>query len=292
MEEMAEFQRRLEERYSSLTKSEQRIASYLLANSDEAAFFTAVELAQRLEVSEATVVRFARAVGYDGFPELRRCLQNLFRVKVTPANRLQRALADLRGSQGHILAKVVAMEVEYLTEALHTVDPAEFDRAAEILLAGRTIHVFSTGPSRILADLAELRLRRFGVPTVAITESGRDVLERLLLLQPGDAVLIAGFHRITGELVAVIDQARAHGCGSVFLTDTLGATFKDRVDVVLAARRGPVSTFHSLTVPMAIINALILTVAMARPGESVAALDRLQELRAGYGLDVLGQAPA
>ncbi|HOG48912.1 MAG TPA: hypothetical protein PLB78_19950, partial [Anaerolineae bacterium] len=83
-----------------------------------------------------------------------------------------------------------------------------------------------------------------------------------------------------------------HGCGSVFLTDTLGATFKDRVDVVLAARRGPVSTFHSLTVPMAIINALILTVAMARPGESVAALDRLQELRAGYGLDVLGQAPA
>ncbi|HOG48702.1 MAG TPA: MurR/RpiR family transcriptional regulator, partial [Anaerolineae bacterium] len=198
MEEMAEFQRRLEERYSSLTKSEQRIASYLLANSDEAAFFTAVELAQRLEVSEATVVRFARAVGYDGFPELRRCLQNLFRVKVTPANRLQRALADLRGSQGHILAKVVAMEVEYLTEALHTVDPAEFDRAAEILLAGRTIHVFSTGPSRILADLAELRLRRFGVPTVAITESGRDVLERLLLLQPGDAVLIAGFHRITG----------------------------------------------------------------------------------------------
>ncbi len=291
MEELANFQRRLERCFPDLTKSEQRIASYLLANSDAAAFLTAAELAQRIEVSEATVVRFARAVGYDGFPELRRCLQDLYRVKVTPASRLQRALADLRGGQGHIFAKIVAMEVEYLTEALHTVDPATFDLAANILLNGRTIYVFSTGPSRILVDLAELRLRRFGVPTVAITESGRDALDKLLLLRPDDAVLAAGFHRITGELVAVLDQARSRGCRSVFITDTLGSVFRDQVDVVLAARRGPVSTFHSLTVPMAILNALILAVAMARPAESVGTLNRLQELRATYGLDALGQPP-
>ena len=292
MEERAEFQRRLEERFPSLTRSEQRIASYLMVNADEAAFFTAADLAQRVDTSEATVVRFARAIGYDGFPDLRRCLQDLFRVKVTPATRLRRKLVDLQDGQGHVLAKMVATEVECLTEALHTVEPADFDRAAEILLNGRTIYVYGIGPSRILADLAQLRLRRFGVPTVAITESGRDALEKLLPLQPEDAVLAAGFHRVTGELVAVLDQARKRGCHTVFLTDTLGHVFKDSVDVVLAARRGPVSTFHSLTVPMAILNALILAIAMARPEESVAALGRLQELRAAYGLDVLGQAPA
>jgi len=292
MDERVSFQRRLEACFPGLTKSEQRIASYLMTNADEAAFFTAADLARRLGVSEATVVRFARAIGYDGFPELRRCLQELFRLKVTPASRLQKALADLQGGQGHILAKIVAMEVEYLTEALHSVDPADFDRAAEILLGGRTIFVFSTGPSRILADLAQLRLRRFGVPTVAVTESGRDVLDALLLLQPDDVVLAAGFHRITGELVAVLDQARKRGCRSVFITDTLGSSFRDQVDVVLAARRGPVSAFHSLTVPMVIVNALLLAVAMARPGESVSVLDRLQELRSSYGLDAPGQSPA
>ncbi len=292
MQEMADFQRRLEERMPRLTKSEQRIASYLLASSDEAAFLTAAELGRRLEVSEATVVRFARAIGFEGFPELRRCLQELFRVKVTPASRLRRKLADLQGGQGHLLAKVVAMEVEYLTEALHSVAPADFDRAADILLNGRRVFVSGTGPSRILADLAEFRLRRFGIPTVAITESGRDVLEKLLLLRPGDAVLAAGFHRITAELEAVVDQAHARGCHTVLLTDILGPAFRDRVDVVLAARRGPVSTFHSLTVPMTIVNALVLAVAMARPEESVGALNRLQELRAAYGLDVAGRAPA
>jgi DNA-binding MurR/RpiR family transcriptional regulator len=78
------------------------------------------------------------------------------------------------------------------------------------------------------------------------------------------------------------------GCSSILLTDTLGPAFRGKADVALAARRGPVSTFHSLTVPMSVLNALILAVAMARPGESLAALNRLQQLRATSGLDVPG----
>jgi DNA-binding MurR/RpiR family transcriptional regulator len=59
--------------------------------------------------------------------------------------------------------------------------------------------------------------------------------------------------------------------------------------VILSARRGPVSNFHSLTVPMAILNALILGVALSKPKASLGALDRFQELRAAYGLDINGK---
>jgi DNA-binding MurR/RpiR family transcriptional regulator len=83
----------------------------------------------------------------------------------------------------------------------------------------------------------------------------------------------------------VLDHAQATGCRSILLTDTLGPAFRTKVDVTLAARRGPVSTFHSLTVPMSVLNALILAVAMARPDESLAALNRLDQLRAASGLD-------
>lgn len=290
MEELAEFRRRLEDYFPSLTKSEQRIASYLLANYDEATFLPAAELAQRLDVSEATVVRFARSIGYDGFPELRRALQGIFRIKVTPATRLQHKLAELGSSPGHVLTKMVDMEVQYLAEALHSVQPADFDRAVEIILSAKRLFVFGTGPSRILADLVLIRLRRFGIPVITMTESGRDILEELQLMQPQDVVLATGFHRITGELAAVMDHARSLGCRIVFITDTLGPHFKNKADVILSALRGPVSTFHSLTVPMTILNALILAVAMARPEESLAALDRLQQMRAAYGLDYLANS--
>jgi DNA-binding MurR/RpiR family transcriptional regulator len=288
-EELNGFRQRLEDHHLSLTKSQQRIASYLLSDYDEAAFLPAADLAKRLNVSEATLVRFARAIGYEGFRDLRRCLQGLFRAQATPASRLQHKLGELARSQGHVLAKVLDMEVQYLTEASHSIDPADFDRAVELLLGGERIFVFGSGPSGILADLAELRLRRLGILTIALTESGRHVLEKLQLLRTGDAVLATGFNYVRPELVSVLDHARATGCGSILLTDTLGPALRSKADVVLAARRGPVSTFHSLTVPMAVLNALILAVAMARPEESLAALNRLQELRAASGLDVPGR---
>jgi DNA-binding MurR/RpiR family transcriptional regulator len=288
-EELTDFRQRLENHLPRLTKSQRRIASYLLVSYDEAAFLSAADLAERLTVSEATVVRFAKAISYDGFPELRRCLQGLFRAKATPASRLQRTLSELAGSQGHVLTKVLDMEVQYLTEAAHSIQLADFDRALDVLLGGRRIFVFGSGPSGILADLAELRLRRIGVLTIGMTEAGRHLLEKLQLLQAGDAVLATGFNHIRTDLVIVLDHAHAMGCRSILLTDTLGPALRHKVDVVLAARRGPVSTFHSLTVPMSILNALILGMAMARPEESLAALNHLQEMRANFGLDAPGR---
>jgi DNA-binding MurR/RpiR family transcriptional regulator len=287
-EEFDDFQQRLEDHLPGLTNSQQRIASYLLANYDEAAFLSAADMAKRLDLSEATMVRFAQAIGYDGFRELRRCLQGLFRVKATPASRLQRTLGELVSSQGHVLTKVLAMEVQYLTEASHSIDLDDFDRAVELLLSGQKVFVFGSGPSASLAELAELRLRRLGILTIAMSESGRHLLEKLQLLRPGDVVLATGFHSVRPELLAVLDHARATDCRSILLTDTLGPAFRNKVDVVLAARRGPVSTFHSLTVPMAVLNAIILAVAMAKPDESLAALNRFQRLRTTSGLDVPG----
>lgn len=287
-EQLYDFRQRLEEHLPNLTKSHQRIATYFLGSYDEAAFLSAAELASRLDLSEATMARFAQAVGYEDFRELRRSLQEFFRTRAMPASRLQSKLTELASSQGHVLTKVLAMELQYLTEASQSIELADFDRAVEILLAGERLFVFASGPSGILADLATWRFRRLGLSTIAMTESGRHLLEKLQLLQPGDAMLVTGFQHPTPELAAVLEHAGATGCPSILLTDTLGAAYRDKANVTLAARRGPVSTFHSLTVPMSVLNALILAVAMARPDESLAALNRLQQLRATSGLDVPG----
>ena len=283
------FQDNLEDHLPSLTRSQQRIAAYLLANYDEAAFLSAADIVATLKVSEATLTRFARAIGYSGFRDLRHVLQDLVRARTTPASRLQHKLDELASSQGPVLRQVLDMEVQYLTEAATSIDPADFDGAVDLLLGSVHIFAFASGPSAVLAELAELRLRRIGVLTIAMTESGRHLFEKLQLLRPGDAVLATGFQYVRPELVAVLDHSRATGCRSVLITDTLGPALRSRADVVLSARRGPVSTFHSLTVPMAILNALLLAMAMAKPAASLAALQRFEHLRAKYDPDVVGE---
>ncbi len=284
-EELNSLRDRLEECMPGLSKSQRRIASYLLSHYDEAAFLSAADLATQLEVSEATVVRFAKAIGYDGFPQLRRVLQSVYRGEVTPAARLQHKLAELAHNQGHILTKVLNMEIQYLAEANRSVSAEDFDRAVALLLGAKRVFVYAGGPSAVLGYLLELRLRRFGIFCLSMNESGRNLVEKLQLLESTDVLVVAGFNHMNRELRVVAEHAHAIGCRTILLTDILGASLQDHVDVVLAARRGPVSTFHSLTVPMAILNALILAVAMARPEESLAALERMQQLRAASGLD-------
>ncbi len=289
VDELNQFRKRIEDHFAALTKSEHEIATYLLSSHDDAVFLAAAELAERLDMSEATVVRFARSVGYEGFPELRRDLQRIYRAHVTPATRLQHKLADLKTGQGHVLAQVIEMELQYLGEALRTVDFKDFDRAVKIVSNAERIFVRGAGPSAILADLFQLRMQRFGVLTISITETGRDLVEKMQLIRPNDAVLATGFHRNSKELQALIEHAHQLKCQSILLTDTLAPAFRDKVDVILSARRGPVSSFHSLTVPMAIINALILAVAMTHPETSLEALERFEGMRDKYGLDENGK---
>jgi DNA-binding MurR/RpiR family transcriptional regulator len=276
-----EFSELVRDRFDDLTKSGKRMARYLLRNQDEAAFLSAAELAERLDLSEATAVRFAQALGFGGYPELRAALQDSFRSRVTHSARLQERLGDLR-EEGDILERLTASEIDYLTQALQTVDCSDIHRAVDLLRERSRIFVFGLGPAITLVDLLQIRLTRFGRHVIPLTTTGREILEPLLLMEDRDLLFTIGFFDVNPTLQFVMDHAQQRGCPAILLTDTLGSLLGDRAEVVLAARRGPVSAFHSLTVPMTIINAVLLTLARTDQELAMRNLDELDELRRAY----------
>lgn len=282
MDKLEAFRQRLEENYPTLTKSEQRIASYVLSDYNQVAFLSAAELAQRMEVSEATVVRFAQSLGFSGFPELRQHLQELFVARVDHAAELRKRLAEL-SPDADALEQVIRMEIEYLSDALRTVSREAFAEAVRLICNGRRLFVYSLSGSAILADLFEHRLRRFGMDVVPVTQTGREVCEKLLTLTGDDVLLAILFHRISKVSEAALAYARSCGCKVILLTDSLAPRLRDRVDAYLEARRGPVMAFRSLIVPLAVSQALMLAVARANEERSMATLNRLDEIRTRLG---------
>jgi DNA-binding MurR/RpiR family transcriptional regulator len=280
-----EFGELVRQHFDSLTKSEKRIARYLLRDQDEAAFLSASELAVRLGLSEATTVRFARSLGFSGYPEMRARMQALFRSRVTHSARLRARLDNLR-EEGDIFERVTSSEIDHLTQALRTVDRAALQQAVNLLRERERVFVFGIGPAISLVDLLEIRLRRFGRHVVPLTTTGREMLEPLLLMTGADLLFAIGFFDVTPALQLVLDHTRTCGGVSILLTDTLGSIIGDKADVVLAARRGPISAFHSLTVPMTIINTLLLALAQTDQERAMSHLDRLDELRRTYASTV------
>lgn len=268
----------LGEKANVLTKSERQIASFLRTHQEEAAFLAGNQIARRLGISEATVVRFARTLGFSSYPALRATLQSNFRDRISHSARLRTKLDHMR-EEGDVFERLTISEIDHLTEALVSVDRRQLKQAVELIKTHDRIFVFGLGPSVSLVDLLEIRLRRFGKQVVGLRSSGREVLELLLDLKPTDLVFAVCFVDLNPTLQLVLDLAQESGCPVIALTDTLEAVVGDKAAVVLAAKRGPVGEFHSLVVPMTIINTLLLTVARDDQEQAMANLDRLDDYR-------------
>ncbi len=272
------FSQLISERFPQLTKSEKRIANYLNQNQDEAAFLSAGEIADRLQLSEATMVRFARTLGFDSYPAMRVALQDDFRHRMTHSARLRSRLDDLR-ADGDIFERLVVTEIDYLTEALQTLDRNALNAAVELLRTHQRVFVFGLGPSLSLVDLLEIRLTRSARQVIPLNTSGREMLEPMLLMNSSDLLIAIGFFNLTPNLQMVLEYANQHKTPVILLTDTLGPLVGNKADVVLSARRGPVSAFHSLTVPMTIVNALLLALSSLDQEKVMTNLDKLDQLR-------------
>lgn len=274
-----DFSQIISDNYKHLTKSEKRIANYLRKNQEESAFLAAGEIADRLGLSEATLVRFARTLGFGSYPTMRAVLQENFRRRVTHSARLRSRLDDLREA-GDIFDRLVVSEIDYLTQSLETIDRQSLNRAVEMIRSRKRIFIFGVGPSVSLVNLMEIRLGRFGWQVIPLTTAGREMLEPLLLMTDQDLLFVICFFDISGALQLILDYANEIKCPVIILTDTLGSIIGDKADVVLSAKRGPVSEFHSLVVPMTIINTLLLAVAQEDQGYVMTNLDKLDQMRA------------
>jgi DNA-binding MurR/RpiR family transcriptional regulator len=273
-----DFSQIISDHYKQLTKSEKRIANYLRKNQEESAFLSAGEIAARLGLSEATLVRFARTVGFNSYPSMRSLLQDAFRQRVTHSARLRGRLEDLRQG-GDIFERLVVSEIDYLTQALETVDRQALERSVEFMRSAERVFVYGGGPSVSLTNLLEIRLLRFGKQVIPLTTSGREILEPLMLMKDKDLLFMICFFDIIPTQQLVLDYANKVHCPVILLTDTLGSIIGDQADVILAARRGPMAEFHSLVVPMTIINTLLLAYANKEREKVMENLDKLDQMR-------------
>ena len=129
----------------------------------------------------------------------------------------------------------------------------------------------------LLAELKPL-MERSGYDVVSAA-NGAQALEVISREKPDLIVLDMLMPRLDGRDVLRRLRQAGNWTPVILLTDTLGPMVGDKADVVLAARRGPVSAFHSLTVPMTIVNALLLALSSVDQEKVMTNLDKLDQLR-------------
>lgn len=269
---------------ADLTGTEQKLISELLKAPRDVAIGTSSEFAARLGVHEATTSRLARKLGFSSYSEFRDELRREFLKVADPAERISTTLSDAK-TQG-FLPLLVASELAALTAMTDHVTDARILEAAEKLDRPR-VFIYGHGNAEALAVLMERRLRRLGIDSHPLAGSPRDLAEQVLTLSAQDALLLFAFRRQPPDYTRLMDIAADVGASTVVISGTVGPSLTPRPDVLLSApRAGMPDSFQTLTVPMAICNAINLALAARRGDHALAKLDRLGDLIAKFENDL------
>ena len=265
---------------SELSPAERRVARFFVEHREEAAFLSAVEIGQRLETSDATVVRTAKRLGYPGLPGLRDELIAALRARATPAVRLGRSLAAAGNDVASAFDLALAQEVEFIEIARHRIEPRDVLRAVDLLREADRVVSAGIGPSGALAEYFALRLGRFGHRTLAVVATGHRLADALLQLRRGDALLLLAYDELDPDAEETLRRANELELPVVLVTDSLGPKLAPRIEVALAVPRSVGGAFGTSGATLALLDALLLAVAASDRAHAMTSLAELNELRA------------
>jgi DNA-binding MurR/RpiR family transcriptional regulator len=281
------LEERVAARIGALTSTERRIAEYFAEHPQEAAFSSADELSIATNTSDASVVRTAQALGYDGLPGLKRSLRAQLQSLLTPANRLRNSLESLGSGPEAIFRATLRDHIDRLEQTERTLDTAKFGEAVELIYNARETMICGFAGLSGVAEYIATHLVRIGRRARTATETGYGLADRLLLIAPEDVVIVVAQNRVNRETRTILNYCASVGVPVVLITDTLGEALRDEVAVVLTAPMSRPGTFTSQATVLILLEALTIAVAARdrdRALDSTAQLNHLREKLNGYSL--------
>ena len=269
------------DRYESLSRSQKRVADYVVTHLQEVLYFPMAKLVDAVGVSHATVVRFAQYLGYEGFNELRDALFAYYSEYLAPEGRMRHSIEEIE--QGSPSYRSIARTcIAYLERSIDSVDEQALRDAAGALCAASRVYVFGLGPDEALAADLNFRLRRLRLDTVRVSDGGRYLFEHMLLIRPSDVVVLYTFANPSADFRRLMRLLGDRGVPTVLITDLQTPPLIRQATHLLRAERGAHGTFPSPLVPMAISYALLLAVADRLGPRALESLRSLGDLRETY----------
>jgi DNA-binding MurR/RpiR family transcriptional regulator len=255
-----------------------RVARFIDENRQIVLASSAAALGERIGTSDATVLRTIQALGFASLADLKSAILNRESVS-TPADDMRRTLVDVDQATGAALDGILQAHAESLDVLRSERCRAQMAAGVRVLDGADRIAVFGIGPSSSLADYVSVLLTRNGRRSRTIGATGSMLADQLLDLRKGDALLILAYGRLYREVKAVFAEARALHLPTVLITEAYDTPLARLADICVAIPRGRPGQMALHGATLVGLEALVLSLAAARPEAALASLDDLNRLR-------------
>lgn len=259
----------------TFSKGQKQIARFIIDHYDKAAYMTASKMGAEVGISESTVVRFVMELGYEGYAEFQKSLQEIIRTKLTAFQRVE--VTNSRMGDGDILKNVLMSDIDKIRRTLEYIDPVSFNNAVDRIVTARDIYIIGVRSSSSLAGFLNYNFRMmFDNVKFVQTTSGSEMFEQIMNIGKDDVMIAISFPRYSKRIIHAVEYARGTGADVISLTDSPESPIALHASYLLVAQSDMVSFVDSLVAPLSVINALIVAVSRKRQDEFAERLRKLE----------------
>ncbi|MDE6389039.1 MAG: MurR/RpiR family transcriptional regulator [Lachnospiraceae bacterium] len=272
---------RINEHYSKMSKGQKAISAFIYDHYDQAVFMTAAKLGETVGVSESTVVRYAMFIGYNGYPEFQRDLEDWVQNKINSVQKIGAKYG--KSTQSEILTSVLEADIEKIQDTIQSLDPVAFETAVDIILEAKSVYVMGVRSCEPLADFLHFYLNMIRGNVILLkTTSVSETFEQMIRIDEQDAMIGISFPRYSMRTLKAMEFANDRNAKVITITDSVHSPMNLYSSCNLLARSDMVSIVDSLVAPLSVINALVVAMCLKRPEDVKKNLKDLEEAWNNY----------
>ncbi len=269
------------EKMPMMSKSQKKLATYILENTNTVPFYTVATLSKRAGVSEASVVRFAVFLGFSGYRELQSEMQQSVQKQLTTRERIKIS-SQVYDDSNQGIYDIFKDDIANIRSTMENLDTKALLDAVDLLLKGKEIYITANRSSVSLGMFLEYYLDIIlgNTHLLGPVEIKPEELHRL---NEKDVVIGISFARYSMSTVNMMSYAKELNATTIAITDNLRSPLIPHADVVLTASSQLPTFFDSYVAPLSLINTLITFVGQKRMEESEERLEKLEDIWDRFG---------
>lgn len=272
---------RMNEFYPTMSKGHKAIAKYISEHYEEAVFMTAAKLAEKVGVSEATVVRFASGLGFHGYPEFQEALEVWVKNKIGTMNKVSVTYGN--SSHSEILNAVLSEDMNKIKDTMVSMDPIAFEMAVDMILEAKDIYIVGVRSCEPLANILQFYLNMIRKHVFLVkTNNMTEMFEQMLHIDGDDLVIGISFPRYSMRTLKAMEYANDRHAKVVTITDTIHSPMNLYSSCNLLARSDSISIVDSLVAPLSVINALVVALCLKQKEQVRENLTQLEDAWENY----------
>ncbi len=272
---------RINDGYGKMSKGQKILATYISEQYEKAAFLTAAQLGIQVGVSESTVVRFATSLGYKGYPEFQRAMEELVQNKLNEVAYTDVVYENL--NKNEILSTVLRSDARRVEETMNHIDEDAFELAVELLDSSKNIYIIGLRSCAPLAQFLSFYLSLLYDHVHLLTSnSASELFEQMVHIGKNDVIFGISFPRYSLRTLKALEYANNKNAKVITLTDSIHSPMNLYSSCNLIAVSEMSTVVDSLTAPLSVINALIISLYMKKPNQVIRNLDELERVWDDY----------